>query len=148
MWLIWKCCLEEWSRRWRSVAAPQLRSGDLGMSEPDLICDLCGSTLANARLSNEMCLVAPGEMDIGPQRHQRMFEGECPDHGRRLVAFPSEGHSTLLAARIANHFTKAESKALLGILSGEEQANFRAAWKGQYLWDEGDIARWRGALAT
>jgi hypothetical protein len=118
------------------------------MSEPDIACDLCGLKLANARLANEMFLVAPSEKHIGPQRHQRMFEGECPTHGHRFAAFPNRGHSTLLESRIEKHFTKAERKKLRATLSDQERIKFQAALRGQYVWDDEDVARWRGALAT
>jgi hypothetical protein len=117
------------------------------MSEPDIACSLCGLKLTNPRLANEMYLVAPGEKDIGPQLHQRMFAGECGTHGHRLAAFASEGHSTLLRSRFRKHFTKAEGRALRATLPDQERVNFQAAWSGQYMWDEEDVARWRGAIA-
>lgn len=116
------------------------------MTQPDIACDLCGNKLADPRLANEMFLVATGEKSIGAQRHQRMFEGECPEHGRRFVAFPSEGHSTLLAAKFRKLFTRAERRALRAKLSGRDRSNFQAAWNGQYAWDDEDLAHWRQAL--
>ncbi len=116
------------------------------MAEPDIPCDLCGLRLVDARLTHETFLVAPGEKGIGPQRHQRMFEGECPEHGHRFAAFPSEGHSTLLASRLAKHFTNAERKALRATLPDEERKTFQAALGGQYAWDDEDVVRWRRSL--
>jgi hypothetical protein len=116
------------------------------MSEPDIACNLCGKKLAGARLANEIYLVAPGEKGIGPQMHQRMFEGSCPEHGHRFVAFPGEGHSTLLASRLARHFTRAERRTLRATLPEPERACFQAALNGQYMWDDEDVARWRDAL--
>lgn len=117
------------------------------MSEPEISCDLCGLKLADARLANEMYLVAPDEKAIGPQLHQRMFSGECPGHGPRFVAFPSEGHSTLLRSQFRNHFTKAKARTLRSTLPRVEKLEFQAAWNGQYVWDDEDLARWRGVLA-
>lgn len=116
------------------------------MAEPDIACDLCGLRLANARLANEMFLVAPDEKRIGSQRHQRMFEGECPEHGHRFAAFPNEGHSTLLASELSKHFTNAQRKALRAALPDEERKIFQAALGGQYAWDDEDVARWRRSL--
>ena len=117
------------------------------MSEPQVACDLCGVKLTNAHLASEMFLVAPGEKDIGPRLHQRMFKGECPTHGSRFAAFPNEGHSTLLRFRFRKHFTKAERRALRATLPDQERVNFQAAWGGQYVWDDEDVARWHGAIA-
>lgn len=116
------------------------------MSEPDIPCDLCGFRLINARLLNELAVIAPGEKDVGPQRHQRMFEGECPEHGHRIVAFPNEGHSTLLASRLSKLFPRAECRKLRQILPDDERKRFQSALNGQYVWDDEDVARWRGAL--
>lgn len=117
------------------------------MSEPDIPCDLCGLRLVNARMINEMFAAIPGDKNIGQQRHQRMFEGECPDHGHRFAAFPNEGHSTVLASRLAKRLTKAESRALWQKLSLGERKRFQLALRGQYAWDENDLERWRKVLA-
>lgn len=116
------------------------------MSEPHILCDLCGLALVNARLANELFLVAPGDKAIGPQRHQRTFEGECPTHGHRFAAFPNEGHSTLLASKLAKRFTKAEYRVLRATLPPQERADFQDALNGQRIWDAEDVARWRNAL--
>jgi len=116
------------------------------MAEPIIDCDQCGHRLADARLVDETYLLAQGEKKIEPQRHLRMFEGECPEHGHRFVPFPNEGHSTLIAAKLRKKFTNAERKSLRKTLSDEQRATFQAALNGQYAWDDDDLARWAAAL--
>jgi hypothetical protein len=118
------------------------------MSRPVIHCNECGTQLEDAKLSDEIFLLSPGKKQIGPQQHQRMFVGHCPEHGRRFVAFPNEGHSTLLASRLAKLFSKAERKSLRTILTAEDRATFQASLNGQYAWDESDVARWREALGA
>jgi hypothetical protein len=118
------------------------------VSRPVIHCNECGTQLENAKLSDEIFLLSPGKKQIGPQQHQRMFVGYCPEHGRRFVAFPNEGHSTLLASRLAKLFSNAERKKLRTILPAEERIIFQASLNGQYAWDESDVARWKEALDT
>jgi hypothetical protein len=117
------------------------------MAEPDTKCDLCGQRLEGARMMSEMYLALPGEKRIGPQRHQRVFEGNCPEHGNRIVAFPNEGHSTILASRLGGLFKRAERRLLRANLSDQDRRDFQNALNGQYAWDGSDVSRWKTLLA-
>jgi hypothetical protein len=116
------------------------------MTEPILHCDQCENRLVNARLVDETYLLAEGEKTIEAQRHLRMFEGECPEHGRRFVPFPNEGHSTLISAKLMKCFRNAEIKTLRKVLPKDQRKIFQAALNGQYAWDDDDLAFWRAAL--
>lgn len=116
------------------------------MSDPVIYCNECGKQLQNAKLAGENFLLAPGQKLIAPQQHQRMFRGECPEHGNRFVAFPSEGHSTLIASQLQKMFTKDERKALWELLDEGDRANFQAGVNGQYAWDNEDVNRWKSVL--
>lgn len=117
------------------------------MAEPDIRCDVCGARLKNARMSAELFLIEPGEKRIGPQRHQRNFEGDCPQHGKRIAAFPSEGHSTLLESWLGKLFSKEERRALKDTLEPEERRDFRDALRGQFAWDAKDVSYWKSKLS-
>jgi len=116
------------------------------MSEPEVSCNICGRRLVSARMSAELYLAKPDEKQIGPRAHQRMFEGECPEHGHRIVASPSEGHSTILASRLEKIFNKGEQSALRAHLARQERHDFQAALGGQYAWEESDVERWKAIL--
>lgn len=98
-------------------------------------------------MKSELYAALPGEKRIGPQAHQRMFEGNCPEHGHRFAAFPNEGHSTILASRLLKLFKNAERKALRANLPEGERRDFQDSLNGQYAWDGEDVSRWKALLA-
>lgn len=116
------------------------------MAEPIIYCNECGKQLKNAKLADEIFLLEPGKKLIAPQQHQRTFKGDCPEHGNRFVAFPNEGHSTLIASQLKSIFSNAERKALRTLLDEDDRANFQAGLNGQYAWGSEDVSRWKCAL--
>lgn len=112
------------------------------MAAPVIHCDQCGVRLENAKLISERAIMKPDKTipDLG---HQRMFEGVCPQHGRRIRGFPGEGHSTILESRLKKMFSKADRKELLAALTGQDRRNFQKAIHGRFVWDATDAAVWK-----
>lgn len=116
------------------------------MAAPVIHCDQCGVRLENAKLMTELAIIKPDDKTIPDLGHQRMFEGVCPEHGRRIRGFPGGGHSTILESGLKKRFSKADRKALLAVLTGQDRNNFQNALHGRFVWDENDAAAWEAIL--
>ena len=116
------------------------------MAEATIFCDLCGQKLADTKMTAEMAIAKPNDKAIPELGHQRMFEGVCPEHGRRIRGFPEEGHSTILESRLKKRFSKVERKAVMRVLERADRKQFQQALHGRYLWDEEDAVAWEAIL--
>ena len=91
-------------------------------------------------MPHELAVVAE---DRSVSAVQRIFKGECPEHGEVFGDYKIGNHSTVIESRHKRYFTKPKRARLKAILPKKEHKFFSAFIHGNYIPTKGELNRWR-----
>lgn len=110
------------------------------VSLPSGQCPHCGAELTNMRSRGEYALVAPDTRRV--HGTQRMFLGDCPDHGPMFALHKIGHHSTLGSKALRRRYPGRFQRIVKANLTSKQRSRFSKAMRGQYHPTPADIRHW------